>query len=266
MDAPTLNARPSPEPLVRVEDLTMAFGSKVVQRDLNFEILPGEVLALAGGSGCGKSTLLRHLIGLQPPAKGRVLYGGRDLYAVDDEERTTLLRSFGVMFQAGALWSSMTVGENVMLPMQVLSGMDPGQREQEARFKLALVGLAGSFDAEPSTLSGGMRKRAAIARALALDPPLVFLDEPSAGLDPLTSAHLDELIQRLRDDLGTTVVMVSHELESIFALADRLLFLDAQSKTMTALGPPRELRSSGPQEVQHFLRRGAPAPEAKESA
>lgn len=249
-------------PLVTVEALTMAFGSNVVQRDLNFEILPGEVLALAGGSGCGKSTLLRHLIGLQQPAKGRVLYGGtHDLYAADEDEKTGLLQSFGVMFQAGALWSSMTVGENVMLPMQVLTHMSAEQREQEARFKLALVGLAGSFDAEPATLSGGMRKRAAIARALALDPPLLFLDEPSAGLDPLTSAHLDELILHLRDDLGTTVVMVSHELESIFALADRLLFLDAHTKTMTALGPPRELRQHGPEEVQRFLRRGAPAPQ-----
>ncbi|MGE0348573.1 ABC transporter ATP-binding protein [Hydrogenophaga sp.] len=255
---------PVREPLVRVQGLTMAFGSAVIQRDLSFDILPGEVLALAGGSGCGKSTLLRHLIGLQTPAKGRVLYGTQDLYEADDDARTTLLQSFGVMFQAGALWSSMTVGENVMLPMQVLTDMDAGSREREARFKLALVGLAGSFDAEPATLSGGMRKRAAIARALALDPPLLFLDEPSAGLDPLTSAHLDELIMHLRDDLGTTVVMVSHELESIFALADRLLFLDARSKTMTALGPPKALRSNGPEDVQRFLRRGA-VPNAKEA-
>lgn len=267
MQEPGISADPhdgqTARPLVRVDNLTMAFGSRVIQRDLDFEILPGEVLALAGGSGCGKSTLLRHLIGLQAPAKGRVLYGEQDLYAADEEARTALLQSFGVMFQAGALWSSMTVGENVMLPMQVLGGMDAGRREQEARFKLALVGLAGSFDAEPARLSGGMRKRAAIARALALDPPLLFLDEPSAGLDPLTSAHLDELIMHLRDDLGTTVVMVSHELESIFALADRLLFLDAQSKTMTALGPPKELRRNGPEEVQRFLRRGA-APVAQE--
>ena len=265
-----LHAQPAPpepgaEPLVRVENLTMAFGSNVIQRDLNFEILPGEVLALAGGSGCGKSTLLRHLIGLQVPAKGRVLYGAQDLYAVDDKEKAALLRSFGVMFQAGALWSSMTVGENVMLPMQVLTDMEPERREQEARFKLALVGLAGSFEAEPATLSGGMRKRAAIARALALNPQLLFLDEPSAGLDPLTSAHLDELIMHLRDDLGTTVVMVSHELDSIFALADRLLFLDAQSKTMTALGPPKALRQDGPEEVQRFLRRGAAAPVKEET-
>ena len=248
-------------PLVRVRELTMAFGDNVVQRDLTFDVLPGEVLAIAGGSGCGKSTLMRHLIGLQVPAAGQVFYGDRDLYAADDASRRTLMQAFGVTFQAGALWSSMTVGENVMLPMQVFTDMSAAECEQEARFKLALVGLAGSFDVEPATLSGGMKKRAAIARALALNPPLLFLDEPSAGLDPLTSANLDELIQHLRDDLGTTVVMVSHELDSIFALADRLLFLDAKTKTMTALGPPRELRQHGPEEVQRFLRRGAPAPQ-----
>lgn len=265
---PTANpsATDAREPLVHVENLTMAFGANVVQRDLTFDIQPGEVLAIAGGSGCGKSTLLRHLIGLQRPAKGQVLYGGRDLYAADEEEKTALLQNFGVMFQAGALWSSMTVGENVMLPMQVLTDMGEAQREQAARFKLALVGLGNNFETEPAALSGGMRKRAAIARALALDPPLLFLDEPSAGLDPLTSAHLDELIMHLRDDLGTTVVMVSHELDSIFALADRLLFLDAKTKTMTALGPPKELRRSGPPEVQNFLRRGAPAPQQEETA
>ncbi len=245
------------EPLVRVRGVTMAFGSRVIQRDLDFDIRPAEVLAIAGGSGCGKSTLLRHLIGLQPPAKGQILHGEDDLYAVEPEHQRALMRRFGVMFQAGALWSSMTVGENVMLPMQVLSGMGAREREQEARFKLALVGLAGSFDIEPANLSGGMKKRAAIARAMALNPPLLFLDEPSAGLDPLTSAHLDELIGHLRDKLGTTVVMVSHELDSIFALADRLLFLDAGSKTMTALGPPRELLRDGPEGVQTFLRRGA---------
>ncbi|MGE0099436.1 MAG: ABC transporter ATP-binding protein [Hydrogenophaga sp.] len=245
------------EPLVSVRKLTMAFGPQVIQRDLDFDILPGEVLAIAGGSGCGKSTLLRHLIGLQAPAAGQVLYGDRDLYAADAAEQRKLMQTFGVTFQAGALWSSMTVGENVMLPMQLFTDMGPEQCEHEARFKLALVGLGGSFDAEPATLSGGMKKRAAIARALALNPPLVFLDEPSAGLDPLASAHLDELILHLRNNLNTTVVMVSHELESIFTVADRLLFLDAESKTMTALGPPHELRHSGPEGVQTFLRRGA---------
>ncbi len=248
-------------PLIRVQGVTMAFGDHVVQRDLTFDVLPGEVLAIAGGSGCGKSTLLRHLIGLQAPAAGQVMHGGQDLYTADPTTLGVLRQGFGVAFQAGALWSSMTVGENVMLPMQLFSERDAQTCEQDARFKLALVGLADSFDAEPSQLSGGMRKRAAIARALALDPPLLFLDEPSAGLDPLSSAQLDELIRHLRDDLGTAVVMVSHELGSIFALADRLLFLDAESKTMTALGPPDELLHSGPPGVQTFLRRGAARPE-----
>jgi phospholipid/cholesterol/gamma-HCH transport system ATP-binding protein len=256
-ERPSAGAAPAAAPLVQVRDVTMAFGDHVVQRDLTFDVLPGEVLAIAGGSGCGKSTLLRHLIGLHVPAKGQVLYGEHDLYAAQPDVRRTLMQTFGVAFQAGALWSSMTVGENMMLPMQVFTDMSAEQCEQEARFKLALVGLAGSFDKEPAALSGGMKKRAAIARALALNPALVFLDEPSAGLDPLSSANLDELIMHLRDDLGTSVVMVSHELASIFALADRLLFLDAQTKTMTALGPPQDLLQDGPEGVQTFLRRGA---------
>ncbi|MDR7148567.1 phospholipid/cholesterol/gamma-HCH transport system ATP-binding protein [Hydrogenophaga palleronii] len=254
---PTGGTAAAQAPLVQVRELTMAFGDNVVQRDLTFDVRPGEVLAVAGGSGCGKSTLLRHLIGLQAPAKGQVLYGKYDLYAAQPDVRRTLMQTFGVAFQAGALWSSMTVGENMMLPMQVFTDMSEEQCEQEARFKLALVGLAGSFDKEPAALSGGMKKRAAIARALALNPALLFLDEPSAGLDPLSSANLDELIMHLRDDLGTSVVMVSHELASIFALADRLLFLDAQTKTMTALGPPRNLLREGPEGVRNFLRRGA---------
>jgi phospholipid/cholesterol/gamma-HCH transport system ATP-binding protein len=263
LNAPSIAERPpggtaaTQAPLVQVRELTMAFGDNVVQRDLTFDVLPGEVLAVAGGSGCGKSTLLRHLIGLQEPAKGQVLYGEHDLYAAHPDVRRTLMQTFGVAFQAGALWSSMTVGENMMLPMQVFTDMSEEQCEQEARFKLALVGLDGSFDKEPAALSGGMKKRAAIARALALNPALLFLDEPSAGLDPLSSANLDELIMHLRDDLGTSVVMVSHELASIFALADRLLFLDAQTKTMTALGPPQDLLREGPEGVRNFLRRGA---------
>ena len=249
-------ASPAPaDVLVRCEGVTMAFGDKVIQRDLRFDIRRGEVLVIVGGSGCGKSLLLRHLIGLQPPAKGRVLYGDRDLYDCDAATLAALRREFGVTFQAGALWSSMTVGENVMLPMQLFSDMAPAQCEQEARFRLALVGLGDSFDAEPAALSGGMRKRAAIARALALDPALLFLDEPSAGLDPLSSAHLDELILHLRNDLGTTLVMVSHELDSIFAVADRVLFLDAGTKTMTAIGPPRDLLDHGPEHVRDFLKR-----------
>ncbi len=252
--------------LLRADQLTLAFGEHVVQRDLDFEVQAGEVFLIAGGSGCGKSTLLRHLVGLQAPAAGRVLHAGQDLNAGDDAALAAQRRSFGVAFQAGALWSSMTVGDNVMLPLQLHGTLSAAEREQEARFKLALVGLAQSFDAEPAALSGGMKKRAAIARALALDPPLLFLDEPSAGLDPLAAADLDALILRLRDDLGTTVVMVSHELESIFTVADRLLFLDADLKTMTALGAPRALQQGGPVSVRRFLNRGRAAPVAAPAA
>ncbi len=254
-----------PGVLVRVEQLTMAYGDKLIQRDLNFEIRRGEVLAIIGGSGCGKSTLLRHLIGLQAPAAGTVRYVsrgptgeplGEDLDSADPTTEARLRRGFGAMFQAGALWSSMSVGENVMLPLELFTRLTPEERRQRARQRLAQVGLEAQFDAEPASLSGGMRKRAAIARALALDPPLLYLDEPSAGLDPITSAQLDELMLQLRDTHGRTVVLVSHELDSIFAVADRALFLDAESKTMTALGPPRELAEQGPPKVRHFLQGG----------
>jgi phospholipid/cholesterol/gamma-HCH transport system ATP-binding protein len=244
--------------LIEVRDLTMAFGEKVVQRDLTFDVRAGEILVLMGGSGCGKSTLLRHLIGLQQPAAGRVMYGEVDLAQADDEALNRLRRSFGVMFQAGALWSSMSVGENVMLPLREFTELGEAEIEAVARYQLALVGLDGSFEASPAALSGGMKKRAAIARAMALDPPLLFLDEPSAGLDPLTSARLDELILNLRHHLGTTVVMVTHELDSIFAVADRALFLDAKEKTMIALDTPQALLAHGPDHVREFMRRGAP--------
>ena len=254
-----------PDVLVRVEQLTMAYGDKLIQRDLDFEIRRGEVLAIIGGSGCGKSTLLRHLIGLQAPASGSVRYVsigptgqplGEALTSADAATEARLRRGFGAMFQAGALWSSMSVGENVMLPLELFTTLTSEQRVQRARQCLAQVGLQAQFDAEPASLSGGMRKRAAIARALALDPPMLYLDEPSAGLDPITSAQLDELMLDLRDQHGRTVVLVSHELDSIFAVADRALFLDAESKTMTALGPPRELAEQGPPKVRHFLQGG----------
>jgi phospholipid/cholesterol/gamma-HCH transport system ATP-binding protein len=254
-----------PDALVRVEHLTMCYGDKLIQRDLTFEIRRGEVLAIIGGSGCGKSTLLRHLIGLHVPSAGTVRYItegptgeplGLDLAGADDATAARLRRGFGAMFQAGALWSSMSVGENVMLPLELFTALPAAERRRRAQERLAQVGLAAQFDAEPASLSGGMRKRAAIARALALDPPLLYLDEPSAGLDPITSAQLDELMLALRDTHGRTVVLVSHELDSIFAVADRALFLDAESKTMTALGPPRELAAQGPDKVRHFLQGG----------
>ncbi|MEJ6003463.1 ABC transporter ATP-binding protein [Paucibacter soli] len=243
------------KPLLRAEGLSLAVAGRVIQKDLSFELRRGEILVLMGGSGCGKSTLMRHLIGLQTPAAGRVLHGDVDLAEADDAQLAELRRRFGVMFQAGALWSSMTVGENVMLPLREFTELDDDAAEQLARFKLALVGLDGAFDESPAALSGGMKKRAAIARAMALDPPLLFLDEPSAGLDPLTSARLDELILNLRDHLGTSIVLVTHELDSIFAVADRALFLDAKEKTMIALDAPRQLLETGPDTVRAFLRR-----------
>ncbi|WP_422010610.1 ABC transporter ATP-binding protein [Roseateles sp.] len=243
--------------LMRVENLSLHAGGRELQHGLTFDVLAGEVLAIVGASGCGKSTLLRHMIGLQKPQTGHVTWtaGGanRDVHGDDPPHR-----EIGVAFQAGALWSSMTVGENVMLPLELYTALDAPRREQLARFKLALAGLndPATFDAEPAALSGGMRKRAAIARALVLDPPLLCLDEPSAGLDPLTSARLDDLIVRLKRDLGTGIVLVTHELDSLFAVADRVLFLDVQAHTATALGPPDELRDSGPAPVREFLTRG----------
>ncbi len=252
-----------PSALIRADAVTLAFGAKVIQHDLSFEVLPREVLAVIGGSGCGKSTVLRALVGLHQPRAGRVLHGEHDLYASPQGVQDEIRRHLGVMFQAGALFSSMTVGENVMLPLELHAPASRAQHEHIAREKLALVGLQDSFDQEPASLSGGMKKRAAIARALALEPQVLFLDEPSAGLDPLASARLDALILQLREQLGTTVVMVTHELDSLFAVADRVLFLSAEEKTMTATGSPRELADGGPAPVREFLHRGRVAAEAQ---
>ncbi len=245
-----------PSALIRADAMTLAFGAKVIQHDLSFEVLPREVLAVIGGSGCGKSTVLRALVGLHQPRAGRVLHGVHDLYASPQGVQDEIRRHLGVMFQAGALFSSMTVGENVMLPLELHAPASRAQHEHIAREKLALVGLQDSFEQEPASLSGGMKKRAAIARALALEPQVLFLDEPSAGLDPLASARLDALILQLREQLGTTVVMVTHELDSLFAVADRVLFLSAQDKTLVATGSPRQLADSGPEPVREFLHRG----------
>lgn len=241
-------------PLVQVRGLTLTAGPRVLQHDLNFDVHAAEVLVIMGGSGCGKSTLLRHLVGLQEPAAGHIRHGGVDLQTAGTAELARVRRGFGVMFQAGALWSSMTVGENVMLPMEMFSTAGASERAERARQRLADVGLDDAFDLDPAALSGGMRKRAAIARALALDPPLLFLDEPSAGLDPPTSAQLDTLLASLRDRQGTAIVLVTHELDSIFAVADRALFLDAQTQTMLPPAAPRELREHGPAVVREFLR------------
>jgi phospholipid/cholesterol/gamma-HCH transport system ATP-binding protein len=256
LGAPAVTPPGPMQVLLQVRGLAVAAGNAVVQAGLEFDVRAGEVLAVVGPSGCGKSTLLRHLVGLEQPVAGQVLLAGHDLHRGDPDELAALRRRFGVMFQAGALWSSMSLGENVMFPMRLFARLSAAERRRRARFKLALVGLDGGFDLMPAQLSGGMRKRAALARALALDPELLLLDEPGSGLDPLNAARLDELVLNLRHHLGTAVVLVTHENASIFAVADRALYLDPHAHTMTALGPPRELLAHGPAEVRAFLQRG----------
>jgi len=247
----------SREAHVRVERLTMAYGDFVVMRDLDFSVRRGDIFFIMGGSGCGKSTLFRHLIGLEEPAAGRVWYGDVDFTAADAQTRQALRLRFGVTFQSSALWSAMTLAENVGLPLEQFTDLSPEEIREVARLKLALVGLRGFEDHYPAEISGGMQKRAALARAIALDPEILFFDEPSAGLDPISSRLLDDLIVSLRDSLGATVIMVSHELSSIFAIADDAIFLDVEERTMTAQGPPRVLRDHPPNpRVYRFLTRG----------
>ena len=245
-----------------VRDLTMAFNGFVVQRDLTFEIARGEVVVIMGGSGCGKSTLLRHMIGLLEPAEGDILYDGVSFWAEGDATtRQEISQRFGVLFQSGALFSSMTLAENVALPLAHYSGLRPKEIDEIVRFKLALVGLGGFEAYLPAEISGGMRKRAGLARAIAMDPDLLFLDEPSAGLDPPTAHRLDELILELRDSMRATVVVVTHELDSIFTIADDSVFLDAESKTMIAHGSPRDLvHNAESAKVRNFLHRGEARP------
>jgi phospholipid/cholesterol/gamma-HCH transport system ATP-binding protein len=243
---------------IAVKALTMAFGDFVVMRDLDFTIRRGDIFFIMGGSGGGKSTLFRHMIGLNEPARGSVWYGSTNFTAASSDERDVLRRTFGVLFQGSALWSAMTLAENVGLPLGEFTDLSPGEIREVATLKLALVGLRGFEDHFPSEISGGMQKRAGLARAIALDPEVLFLDEPSAGLDPITSKLLDDLILSLRDSLGATVVMVSHELPSIFGIGDDCIFLDTEVRTMTAHGNPRELRDHPPnRNVHRFLTRGA---------
>jgi len=248
------------EAKITVTDLTMAYGNFVVQRYLNFSIRRGEVFIIMGGSGCGKSTLLKHLIGLKEPAQGDILYDGQSFTHADAKGRNELLRRIGVLYQGGALWSAMTLAENVGLPLGEYTDLGKEEIRAIARYKLSLVGLRGFEDFYPAAISGGMRKRAGLARAMALDPEILFFDEPSAGLDPISSKRLDDLILELRKSLGATFVVVTHELASIFDIADRGVFLDAQTRTALEVGNPVEMRLHSEHEtVRTFLNREAGA-------
>ncbi|MGJ0492530.1 ABC transporter ATP-binding protein [Methylobacter sp.] len=244
-------------PHITVKNLTMAYGDFVIQRDLNFTIDRGDIFIIMGGSGCGKSTLLRHLIGLQRPAKGDVFYEQQDFWHASDEERINIMRRIGVLYQSGALFSSLTLAENIALPLGEFTDMGSREIADIVSYKLALVGLAGFEDYYPSEISGGMQKRAGLARAMALDPEILFFDEPSAGLDPVSAKLLDNLIASLRDTLGATIVVVTHELASIFAIGTNSVFLDPDTKTMRATGSPKKLLTeSNDAKIIQFLTRG----------
>jgi len=235
----------------------MAYGDFVVQRDLTFTINKGDIFIIMGGSGCGKSTLLRHMVGLKAPAKGSVLYGDISFWDAEEETQTRLMRQFGILYQSGALWSSMTLAENIALPLTTYTDLAADAIADIIALRLALVGLSGFEDYFPSEISGGMRKRAGLARAMALDPEILFFDEPSAGLDPISAHLLDQLIVELRESLGATVVIVTHELASIFAISNNSVFLDPDTKTMIATGDPNEmLNTSKDPKIINFLTRG----------
>ena len=252
-----------PSAHIEVRDLTMGYGDFVVQKDLNFTVRRGDIFIIMGGSGCGKSTLLKLMIGLKEPLAGEVCYDGVPFWASTENARQNVKRKFGTLFQSGALWSSMTLAENIQLALRQYTGLDESELRDVASYKLMLVGLAGFEDYYPSEISGGMKKRAGLARAMAMDPEILFFDEPSAGLDPLSAKRLDDLILELRDSLGTTIVVVTHELASIFSIGNNSVFLDADTKTQLATGNPVDLRDSDPNLlVRNFLQRG----EAEESA
>lgn len=248
-------------PAIEVKNLEMGYGSYVLMRNITFTVTTSEVLVIMGGSGCGKSTLLKYLIGLKEVEEGEILYHGRSFSKASPEEQVEMQRTFGVLYQGGALWSALTLAENVALPLEQYTRLSAREIAEVVSIKLALVGLKGFEEFYPAEISGGMRKRAGLARAMALDPALLFFDEPSAGLDPITSRRLDDLILRLRDSLGTTIVVVTHELPSIFSIADTSIFLDGETKQMIAHDDPRELVKEGRSDpkVREFLLRGDPA-------
>ncbi len=250
-------AAPAADAPIVVENVTMAYGDFVVQRDLNFTVNRGDIFIIMGGSGCGKSTVQRALIGMQPPSKGKVWFEGQSLWEIDETARQLLLQKSGVVFQSGGLWSEMTLAENIGLLLGEYSDLSAREIRELAKFKLSLVGLAGFEDFYPSEISGGMQRRAGVARALALDPEILFFDEPSAGLDPISSRRLDDLILELRDNLGATIIVVTHELASIFAIGNNSVVLDPDTKTQIASGDPKWLRDhSEDPGVREFLNRG----------
>jgi phospholipid/cholesterol/gamma-HCH transport system ATP-binding protein len=244
------------QPVIEVRDLELGYADNTVMRNLSFSVNKGDIFIVMGVNGCGKSTLLKSLIGLRAPAKGKVLYSGKSFWDEDEIGQQNIMRRFGVLYQGGALWSSLTVGENVALPLQLYTKLSVQQIQEVVALKLSLVGLEGYGDFFPSGISGGMRKRASLARAIALDPDIIFFDEPSAGLDPINARKLDDLILELRDGLGATVVVITHELASIFAVGNNSVFLDAESKTMIAAGDPKDLlANSKDPRVTQFLTR-----------
>lgn len=256
-------AAPDAVPAIEVEHLQCGYEGNTILKDVTFRVRRGEIFFVIGGSGCGKSTLLRNLIGIHTPMAGTVKFFGEAFTAGHTARRKELLKTFGVLYQGGALWTSLTLRQNVELPLEEYTTLSRREREEIATLKLAQVGLSGSEDLYPAEISGGMKKRAGLARALALDPAILFLDEPSAGLDPITSRKLDDLVKEIRELFGTTMVVVSHELASIFGIADRVIMLDRSEQGIVAEGDPRWLvaHSKDPR-VQEFLRRGDLPPAA----
>lgn len=252
------------QPVIEVRDLDLGYNDYTVMRNLSFSVNKGDIFIVMGVNGCGKSTLLKSLIGLKAPTKGKVLYYGKSFWDEDEIGQQNIMRRFGVLYQGGALWSSLTVGENVALPLQLYTKLSYQQIQEVVALKLSLVGLEGYGDFFPSGISGGMRKRASLARAIALDPDIIFFDEPSSGLDPINARKLDDLILELRDGLGATVVVITHELANIFAVGNNSVFLDVESKTMIATGDPKVLLANSKDlRVIQFLTRGAECKELK---
>ena len=250
--APSASGRP----LIEVDQLTMAYGDEIIQRDLNFTINAGAIFVIMGGSGCGKSTLLKHLLGLMTPVTGDILYSGTSFPRASAAEQEAMRRRWGITYQSGGMFSAMTLAENVALPLELYTAFSPAEIVDIVAYKLALVGLAGYQAYYPHELSGGMQKRAALARAIALDPDILFFDEPSAGLDPISSRLLDDLIVQLQESTGATIVLVTHELASIFSIATNAVYLDTTSRTMIDYGEPHYMRDHSTQPVvRQFLNR-----------